>query len=131
MKIGVPISDQKARPITLSEDFINSGHIGIYDMNTNTMEITPKTIDINNGLSDWLIANKIEAIITPSLSPMALMILKRQSIAVFKAEGKLLSLNLELFRNESLSPLLISEARFQNSSTCDSVCGSCNSSCDK
>lgn len=126
MKIGFPAQGQgKEMEKKLSENFIESGLIGVFDTEDKSIAVTSKE-NMENGIMDWLKENEIEAIVTPYISSMGLKVFREQSVQVYKSEGRNLTINMELILNGQLS--IYATDTLQADSSCSTNCNSCSSS---
>lgn len=129
MKIGFPASGLSVEEKhLLSNDFVEGGIMGVYDTTTKTVEVVEKE-SLGKGLLRWVSEKGIEAIITPELKAMALRAFRGHGISVFKAEGRLLALNIELLLNKNLNQFSLIEMSMENDSCSSTACSSCSSSC--
>lgn len=131
MKIGYPAFGlYKDERSMLSNDFIESGLIGVFDTDLNTISVYEKE-DLDMRLMEWLIEEEIYTIITPDIQVMALNVFRELNIAVYKAAGTMLSLNVELLENSCLALHSSQELYEAGAGACSgSSCSSCSSSCN-
>ena len=129
MKIGFPAAGvTKKKKLFLSQDFVVSDAMGIFDTQSNKVEVIEKET-IGTGLIEWVKDKKIDSIITPQLHTMALKLFKELGVTVYKAEGSLLSLNIQLLKNRQLLPYSLMEMDNESASCSSSMCSSCGGSC--
>ena len=128
MKIGFPASSIKINEKNmLSNSFVESGMIGIYNTDTKDISITNKE-SINKGLIEWMYENEIEDVITPEIKTMALKVFRDGGIEVYKSQGILLNINIELLKDDILLPYSFDETFKNKDGSCKpSSCGTCSS----
>lgn len=130
MKIGYPAAGTTdSSKYLLSKDFVEGGAMGFFDTESGEVEVTPKE-QLGKGLIQWVKEKDITAIITPELKAMALRVFREHNISVFKAEGSMLALNVELLKSKSLLAFSLIEMGVEGASCSPSACGSCSSSCN-
>ncbi len=126
MKIGYPaLGTNEKEKIMLSTDFTACDLIGIYDNDSDKIELTHKD-ELDISITDWVKQNNIDAIISPDIKAMALKVLKGNGIKVYQAEGSFLSLNIILLRSEMLPEFSAAQLASESSGSCGS-CSSCSS----
>jgi predicted Fe-Mo cluster-binding NifX family protein len=129
MKIGFPAAGvTEDKKFFLSQDFVESGAMGIFDTDSNEVEVVKKEA-IKKSLIEWVKIKEIDSIITPQLHALALRVFKEHEVTVFKAEGNMLALNIELFKTHQLVPFSLIEMGAEGASCSPSMCSSCGSSC--
>lgn len=128
MKIGFPaaglIGDARER---LAYDFTENGIMGVFDTKTENITVVSKD-ELGVSIMEWLSLEEISAIITPEIKVMALKVFREQGLNIYKAQGSMLALNIELFRNNCLSPYMVTEMFEEGAASCSSSsCSSCDS----
>ncbi len=126
MKIGFPAAGlHNEKKSLLAGSFVESGLMGVYNTQTDEIVVVPKE-NFKNGIVDWVHEEEISLIITPDIKPMALKVFKEEGVEVYKAIGKILSLNIQLLFNKDLMSFSV-ESKMQEKSSCSSSCSSCSS----
>jgi len=127
MKIGYPAAGLTGESrLFLSEDFTKCGLMGLYDTQTGNVEVVAR--EKISDLSDWFKNQQINAIITPEIQMMALKVFREMGISVYKAEGSMLTLNVEMMFNKYLPVFHTTDMMEDGSVSCSSsACSSCSS----
>lgn len=112
----------------LADDFYKANFYCVHNMQSGENEIFTKPelmlrfgLDLRKGGED----DVVKAIITPNVRPMAFKILKDNEIKVFQPNGKLVDVNIKLYRDELLHEHDIMSV--EDPSSCGLSCSSCSS----
>ena len=104
MKIGYPAAGMTTeKKMYLAKNFIEFGLMGVFDTQTQSVTVIPKEL-LKNGVVEWVKNEGITTIITPEIKAMALKVFREEGVDVYKAEGQLLSLNVQLLLTQLLNP---------------------------
>ena len=132
MKIGIPLSDNI---IVVAERLAPSFHhtqlLGIFDLENSSLEtINLEEENYSGGFTELLNERKISAVISPTYSPIVLKLFKVMNIETLKAEGTDFMMNIESYKDDSLSIYTFEDAREAAKIGCDaSAYSSCGSTC--
>lgn len=129
MKICIPIIGKNPALINiLADDFYKANFYCVHNVHNGENEVFTKPelmnrfgLDLRKGGAD----DMVKAIITPNVRPMAFKILKDNAIKVYQPNGKLVDVNIKLYRDELLHEHDIMSV--EDPSSCGLSCSSCSS----
>jgi len=127
MKIAFPLIDETE----LALDFSKSRNIGIYDDETDVLDVIAmrdenKETDIAT-LFQYLLNQNLKYIISPVCSFMSLRIFSENNLEALQAVGTNISENINLLKRQELKPFNKMDSFTRKS--CDSACSSCKTEC--
>ena len=133
MKIALPTIDIYANKNVLAGGWHVNGSICVYDTEQKKGSWL-RTTDLAANMGDLLPAleaQTVEAIIAEQMHPMALKILVNKGFKVYKAQGKELEVNIELFEKKELI-CYSHEAAMELAVVCGGECTTCETdTCDE
>ena len=131
MKIAIPVINTDLQRNSIAGNLSVLGSLCIYDTAKN-LGSWMKTLDLAPNMGELLPAlerEKVTAIITRQLQPMALKVLVNKGFEVYKADGNQLEDNLMLFNMNELAKFDMGAA-MEFATVCGGECDDCKTECE-
>jgi predicted Fe-Mo cluster-binding NifX family protein len=131
MRIAIPVKNLDSGRNLIAKSLDANGHLCLYDQMTNELRWL-KISDLASNLAELFPALEkasVKEIVSPSLHPMALKVLKNRGFEVYRSQGSNLQYNLSLRKAERLMPFSMAEL-LAGASGCGSSCSSCETTCE-
>ncbi|MEI8087556.1 MAG: hypothetical protein WCG93_15205 [Paludibacter sp.] len=131
MKIAIPVINTDLQRNSIAGNLSVLGSLCIYDTKKN-LGSWMKTLDLAPNMGELLPAlerEKVSAIITRQVQPMALKVLVNKGFEVFKADGNQLEDNILLFTLNELAKFDMGTA-MEFATICGGECDDCKTDCE-
>ena len=131
MKIAIPVVDTDKKKNIIAAGLNVLGSLCIYDPDVQT-SIWVKTLDLAPNMGMLLPAleeKKVLVIISQQVHPIALKVFVKSGFDVFRAIGRDVKTNLQLWESGKLV-MFNTESNIEFSEMCGDVCDSCVDECD-
>jgi predicted Fe-Mo cluster-binding NifX family protein len=131
MKIAIPVINIDLQKNSIAGSLSVLGSLCIYDTAENWGKWI-KTLDLAPNMGELLPAlerEKVSAIITRQVQPMALKVLVNKGFKVYKSIGNQLNDNLMLFSENKLSQFDM-DAAMEFATICGGECDDCKTDCE-
>lgn len=131
MKIAIPVLGKELHSNQIAGSFNVIGFICIYDTEIHVGRWM-KTLDLAPNMGELLPAlerERVSAVISRQVQPMALKVLINKGFRVYKSIGNLLDENIDKFINNELITFDM-EAAMANAAVCGGACAVCSTDCE-
>lgn len=129
MKVIVPVQKMQTEAYYIANSFREAKYLAIYNTVTASIcYVAPSDFGEDHVDFSYSLKNAgITAIITHTLSSMALGLFKKAGFTVYKAKASDVSENITLLKQNALAPF--TRSNVTQKTGCNSLCGSCHSTC--